>query len=161
MLGAGQVLAMTEERKDALFGVLTHALKCDAASGYLRASLAEEREKLRDVWALAGLELGWAMFNGDIDGPKASKGRRCLTRFNYPPSPDMDEADVAFNVGFTLGQARECFAGAFMGELRAMGPDGLFDRIGDEDLHDDKQYVQQYARSYFTENGCKAVRMPD
>lgn len=160
VLLTGQAAALSEERKALLFDTLSLALRCDAASGLLRKSLAEERDQVRAVWTAAGMELGTAMLRGEVDDPDPGYGRRCLTRFNFRPSPDAHPEEVAFTIGFALGEARSCFADYFTQEMTRAVPSGPLLGGDSEQEQRDRENFQAYARSVFDSLGCRSISFP-
>lgn len=159
VLLASQALALTEERKALLYDTLSLALRCDAASGVLRKSLATEREQIRTVWTAAGMELGMAMINGEVDDPDPGHGRRCLTRFNFPPTPDPDPQAAAFSIGFALGEARACFADHFVRDASQKVPTGPLLGGDTEQEQRDRENVQAFAREEFNSLGCRSISL--
>lgn len=160
VLLASQALALTEERKALLYDTLSLALRCDAASGLLRKSLAKEREQVRAVWTEAGMELGMAMINGEVDDPDPGYGRRCLTRFNFPPTPDYHPEAAAFSIGFSLGEARACFAEHFRMEASSKVPTGSLLGGDTEQEQRDRENLQAFAREEFNSLGCNSISFP-
>ena len=161
VLLASPSLAMTKERMGLLYDTLSLAMRCDAASGLLRKSLAVEREQVRTVWTAAGMELGTAMLRGEVTEPDPSYGRRCLTRFRFDPSPEADIVDAAFAIGFALGEARACFAQDFINDLMRDVPGGPMLGGNTEQEQLDRENFQAYAREEFNSLGCGSVRFPD
>lgn len=161
ILLASPSLAMTKERMGLLYDTLSLAMRCDAASGLLRQSLAAEREQVRAVWTAAGLELGSAMVRGEITDPDRGDGRRCLTRFRFDPSPAADQVDTAFAIGFALGEARACFAEVFINDLMRDVPTGPLAGGNTEQEQQDRESFQAYAREEFNSLGCGSIRFPE
>ncbi|WP_377508124.1 hypothetical protein [Octadecabacter sp. R77987] len=158
---ASQANALSEERAFQLFDVVELGLKCDATSGYLRATLANERLRIREIYSVAGLELGSAMYGGTLSGANGNYGRQCLTRFVFPTMPDIEWADVTFNVGYTLGASRACLAEVYRYELESALGISLFAVVEPNEERDHRRRVQQYSIAKFEELNCRGLQLPD
>jgi hypothetical protein len=161
ILLASPSLAMTKERMGLLYDTLSLAMRCDAASGLLQQSLADERAHVRAVWTAAGMELGTAMLRGEIDDQDPGYGRRCLTRFRFGAAPDAAPEDAAFAIGFALGEVRGCFAEVFWDNAWRAVPTGPQVGGTTEQEQQDRENFQAYAREEFNSLGCGSIRFPD
>lgn len=161
ILLASPSFAMTKERMELLYDTLSLAMRCDAASGLLQRSLAEERAHVRAVWTAAGMELGTAMLRGKIDDQDPGYGRRCLTRFRFAPAPEAGSDAAAFAVGFSLGQAHSCFVEVFTNDLIRDVPSGPLMGGNTDQEQQDRENSQAYAREEFNSLGCGSIRFPD
>jgi hypothetical protein len=158
---AAQASALSEDRAERLFDALESSLQCDAVSGYLRVRLADERQRLSEVWTTAGFELSQAMFTGEMPNSVSAKGRTCLTRFEFAENPEVDEVKAAFNIGFLLGHARSCFSQIFLQQLQQAVPLGQNVDISPQEEIEERERVQQYAFAQFEQRNCRFVRLPD
>lgn len=157
---ATQSDAMPDQRAQELYNTLEQALSCDATSGYLKNTLAKEREHIREVWTAAGLELGWAMLDGAVASKTAGYGRRCLVHFHLDAHPEIDTEIAAVRIGFELGEARSCFAQIFayqMGDAVVMNSS---DQDSPEQFQKHRIKAQHYALEHFENAGCATLQFP-
>ncbi len=158
---SSQAGALSEDRAERLFDALESSLQCDAVSGYLRVTLADERKRLREVWTTAGIELSEAMFTGEMPSSISGEGRQCLTRFEFAEEPTVDDVDAAFAVGFKLGHARSCFAELFLQELQQAVPLGPYlDQTAEQEA-EERELVQGYALDQFKKRNCSFISVSD
>lgn len=160
LVAATQSDAMPGQRVQDLYNTLEQALSCDATSGYLKNTLAKEREHIREVWTAAGLELGWAMLDGTVASKTAGPGRRCLANFHLDADPEIDTETAAVRIGFELGEARACFAQLFAYQIRDAALMDSSDQDSPEQFQKHRIKVQHYALEHFENAGCATLQFP-
>ena len=156
-----EVQALTEERTRELYDILDIALKCDAASSFLKKSKAVERERLLAVIAGAGKELGEAMLKDEMLSKDPGFGRRCLVHYSLQPAPQLSVSEMDFRISYELGKASACFQELFVYELLDKVPSGPLAGGNSEQEIEDRKRIQEFALQRFDDLGCASLRFPD
>lgn len=141
-----------------LYDVLRQSMLCEIYADHSHSRYTEEHDRLRNVWAEAGIELGLAMLRGQIPVEDPGYGRRCLVHFALPTTQEVGDFSAGLAIGVELGEARACFVeNAFLnGPFSAKetpdsskSTDGYFERL------------RRIADGLLQERNCSFVTMPD
>lgn len=154
---ASEAQALSSERVQLLYNTLELSLQCEAASGYLKVSLAPQREHLFQIITRAGSELGMAMLTGEVSEPDPGYGRRCLYSFNLAPAPELNSDEAHFLIGFGVGKARACFSDLLAYEMNEAVPRSPL--IGGNSVQEveDRMRSQAFALERFKQLGCEEL----